>query len=385
MGTPLSPYQECHPFFPSSLSHDLVVSSIRFSKPSVVIPKPEDEVSEEKYNKVVIESAKKILAERGEPTPYTYILNGIIVELKREGVLLSGKKNPDEIMKEQIGKEFILRDAKDEKGKVIGQKWWFKDPSVIKYLDLVPLADRLETAIVDVLHRKIKVSFDDILQEVFIKFPNALTPDTQSIKEILSEYADKSKDGKWMMKPMMKARESVHSWIIIVLAELGKKAGFKIMIGQKEQGNVYGGKKLSDFCSHPQPVFKDIPGKNLDRIKQIDLIWYKNGVIYSEFEVENTTAITEAVVRGSNIPYGSVKRFILIPEERERMLFRKIQEPMLKDNIEKNNWKFIFYKDLETFYDESKKRRVIDEESIENISRGLKKSEKPLQLKLLNA
>jgi hypothetical protein len=25
MGTPLSPYQECHPFLPSSLAHDLVV------------------------------------------------------------------------------------------------------------------------------------------------------------------------------------------------------------------------------------------------------------------------------------------------------------------------------------------------------------------------
>jgi hypothetical protein len=122
----------------------------------------------------------------------------------------------------------------------------------------------------------------------------------------------------------------------------------------------------------------------LDRIKQIDLIWHKNGIIYFEFEVENTTAITEAVVRGSNIPYGSVKRFILIPEERERMLFRKIQEPMLKDNIEKNDWKFIFYRDLERFYDESKKKKGIDTEFIDRISRGLKKSEKPLQLKLLN-
>jgi hypothetical protein len=27
MGTPLSPYQECHPFLPSSLAYDLVVSS----------------------------------------------------------------------------------------------------------------------------------------------------------------------------------------------------------------------------------------------------------------------------------------------------------------------------------------------------------------------
>jgi hypothetical protein len=29
MGTPLSPYQECHPFLPSSLAYDLVVSSVQ--------------------------------------------------------------------------------------------------------------------------------------------------------------------------------------------------------------------------------------------------------------------------------------------------------------------------------------------------------------------
>jgi hypothetical protein len=168
-----------------------------------------------------------------------------------------------------------------------------------------------------------------------------------------------------------------------MLAELGKKAGFRILIGQKEQANSYNGKKLSDFCSHQQPIFKEISSQNLDRIKQIDIIWYKNGIIHFEFEVENTTAITEAVVRGSNIPYSSVKRFFLIPEERERMLFRKIQEPMLKDSIEKNNWKFIFYKDVESLYDESKKKKVIDVTYIEEISRDLKK-EKPHQLKLLN-
>ena len=49
---------------------------------------------------------------------------------------------------------------------IIGKKWWFKDPSKIPYLEAIPLSDRIETAIVDALRRKVKVSFDDILQEI---------------------------------------------------------------------------------------------------------------------------------------------------------------------------------------------------------------------------
>ena len=68
-------------------------------------------------------------------------------------------------MKEQLKDEFTLVNVKDEKGKSIGKKWWFKDPKSISYLELVPLGDRVETTIVDVLRNKVQVSFDDILQE----------------------------------------------------------------------------------------------------------------------------------------------------------------------------------------------------------------------------
>jgi hypothetical protein len=87
---------------------------------------------------------------------------------------------------------------------------------------------------------------------------------------------------------------------------------------------------------------------SLDRIRQIDVLWLEDGRIRFEFEVENTTGISEAIIRGSNIP-GELnpKRFIIIPEERERFLFRKIQEPILAETINKAKWNFIRYDDLE--------------------------------------
>jgi len=333
---------------------------MRFRKPESEKLKTEEKIDEERYKRIVLESAKRIIAERGEPTPYTFILNGIIVELKKEGALLTGKSNPDNVMKEFQDKEFVLIDIKDEKGKIVGKKWWFKNPSEIPYLEAVPLTDRVETAIVDVLRRKIKASFDDILQEIFIKFPNALTPETQDIKSLLEEYAKPTKDGNWQLKDIVRSRESDHSKLIFYLSILGQKAGYEVWIGSKEQGDTFNNEKLSKYVTNHNPVFRFIPSTNLDRVKQIDVIWHDDGRVKFEFEVENTTAITEAIVRGSNIPHDKIRRIIVIPEERERLLHRKLEEPMIKETVEKDGWKFIFYKDIEDFFKHHKTKKKVD-------------------------
>ncbi len=346
---------------------------IRFKKPEAERKLTEGQVSEERYERIVVEAAKRILAERGEPTIYQYILNGIIVELKQEVALFSGKKNPDEIMKEHLKDEFTLVNVKDEKGKTIGKKWWFKDPKSIPYLELVPLGDRVETAVVDVLHSKVKVSFDDILQEIFIKFPNALTPDTQDIRGILNEYADTTPDGKWVLKPIVKVRESEHSKMVYFLGILGQKAGFEVWIGIREQGDSYNKVKLSSLINNKKLNFRFIPVTNLDRVKQIDVIWLDEGRVKYEFEVENTTAITEAIVRGSNIPHDTIKRLIVIPKEREKLLYRKLEEPILKESLMRDNWQFIFYNDLERFFNNNKRKKEILIEAFDKIFRMPKK------------
>lgn len=329
---------------------------MRFKKPESQKTLTPAEVSEERYERIVVESAKRIIAERGEPIIYQHILNGIIVELKREGALLSGSKNIDDIMKAHHDEDFVLIDIKDKQGKKIGNKWWLKDPKSIPYLELIPLVDRVETAIINVLHGKVKVSYDEILQTIFIKFPNALTPDTQSIKDLLDEYASKTSDGKWRLKPNVKKTESDHSKMIYFLGILGKKAGFEIWIGIREQSDVYNKVKLSELIINKSPVFRFIPTINLDRVKQIDVLWYKDGKINYEFEVENSTAITEAIVRGSNIPHDDIKRIIVIPKERENLLIRKISEPIFKDRLSEYKWEFIYYRDLEKFFNRHKKK-----------------------------
>jgi hypothetical protein len=159
---------------------------------------------------------------------------------------------------------------------------------------------------------------------------------------------------------------------------LGRKAGLDVWIGQKEQGETYDNRKLYDLVTNKDPLWRYLPTMSMDRIKQIDVLWHNEGRLKFEFEVENTTAITEAIVRGSNIPHETLKRLIVIPDEREGMLFRKMKEPMLNENIIKNNWKFLFYTDIKNFFEKNIKSKKIKINDFEKLFK-LPKEARPIQ------
>jgi len=332
---------------------------IRFKKPESEKILTEKHMDMASYEREVVWAAKRIIETRGEPTIYQHILNGIMVELKGGRYAPIGARNIEDVLKDHVGEEFELIYIKNEKGKVIGRKWWLKGRDFSNFTTPA-LADRIEREIITVLDKKVKASFDDILQSIFMDFPNALTPDTQDVKTILEEYAKKTSDGKWMLKPGLgeKDRGSLHSRMIYILATLGKKAGFDIWIGSKEQGDVYNKKPLKVLCDDIR-CFKNVPQEEiaLDRVKQIDVLWLEDGNIKYEFEVENTTGISEAIIRGSNIPDDHhLKRYILIPKQRENFLFKKLQEPILQETIKKVKWNFIRFQDLDAVFKKAKKR-----------------------------
>lgn len=335
---------------------------IRFKKPKAQRKLPlENKVDAMRFEKIVIESVKKMIAKRGEPTSYNDILKRIYIELDKHGYLLLAKpENIEKIIKKYEGKEFEF---------IKGQGWWFKDPS--KYwLDIIPLQDRVEKVIIQTLHKNFKISFDDILQELFINFQNALTPNPSNIKEILTEYAKPTKDKKWQFLQKVVEREKEHNKMIGHLAELGLKMGFKIWIGRRERGGIYKGEPLSKLSEDGLQL--PFSTEALKNIEMIDVLWIDKDQIVYEFEVENTTGITEAITRGSYITNTKTKRFIVIPEERENLLHKKINAPILKDRIIKFGWKFLFYKDLIEFCLEHKRKKTIKINEFDVLARSLK-------------
>lgn len=344
---------------------------IRFRKPKRENQVTEKQMDMKEYELIVVEDAMRIIGERREPTMYQHILNGIMVDLKGGKDVPIGAKSIEEILKENVSKKFEMIPVKDEKGKTIGKKWWVRGWD-LSHFSQPTLSDRVERAIIHVLDKKVKVSFDDILQSIFIEFPNAQTPDTQNIKEILEEYAKKTKDGKWMLKPGLDEvyRKTKHSEMIYYLALLGKKAGYEVLIGLNEQKSSYAKTPLSKL-SDKVPAIRYVPQEEmtLSRIRQIDVLWLEDGRLRYEFEVENTTGITGAIVRGSNIPTDlRVKRFIVIPKERENLLYKRMQEPIIQQSLKKDKWSFIRYHALQDIFDKYKSKRKFDPEEMDKIA-----------------
>lgn len=325
---------------------------IRFSKPAQEKEKSAMEVDEERYEKVVVETVKRILAERGEPTSYSYLINFVDVELEKNGLLLGAKTDIIDVLEKYKNKEFVL--VEGQEGLLKSKKWWFKDPSKISFLDRIPLSERVEKAVIDVLKSRDKASFDDILQYIFTKFPNSLTPETQSVKSFLNAYAVKTKDKRWILNANFNLIESQHIVMIRNLAEIGNKLGYDVWVAHSSE-------ELSKIAL----TELSLPIERIDRVKEIDVLWIREYRVEYEFEVENTTQVTESIVRGSNIPY-SVKRFIVVPDEREKMLKSKFDEPLLKERIENDNWQMITYSDLTKYYEGKQK---VDIASFEKMAR----------------
>jgi len=307
---------------------------IRFFKPAKSSAAlSTEEIDRERYERIVLNAVTDLIAHRGEATPYTFILNSyadIYAELKKEGYLFSAPEGIEEILKKNLDKTFVLED----------NKWWFKDPSKIPFIQRVPLNERVEDTVITMLNREDKVSFDKIMEEIFTKFPNALTPDTKTVRQILDEYAQK-RDGKWKLKPAVKRQIDQHNVIVELVSQIGEKLGFGIIADLPER-------------RVPSLPFKS---DNPDRVMRIDAIWLRAAAPIYEFEVEHSTGFSDGIDRGSNLNTEGIRRIFVTPRERRGKLKRKFQEKKFSEEIKRYGWRFMYYSDIEELYELTKSRK----------------------------
>jgi hypothetical protein len=55
-----------------------------------------------------------------------------------------------------------------------------------------------------------------------------------------------------------------------------------------------------------------------------------------------------------------------------------MKDPMLNENVIKNNWKFLFYRDLKNFFEKNKKSKKIDLSDFEKLFK-LPQEARPIQ------
>lgn len=341
---------------------------LRFKKPpkKSAILRPE-EIDELRFEKIVVESTIALLAERAEPTPYTIIINYIDPVLAKHGYFSSLHTGLDinNVLKNHLGKEFVLLPTKI--GGAEGKLWWFKDTSIVPRLSEIPLTERVEQTVYRKLYEKGRVTFTEVWDAVSTEFPNSLTSDSTSILDALKIYARQVSGGYWMLKPEIQHRINQHSEMIATLALVGKKQGYDIWVGKREQQQkdnslISQGKRLSDYMTLKH--LKVDNAKNQEVIENIDLLWIRNMQITAIFEVESTTSMMSALMRGSNVD-SAVDKFMILPEERETQFNNKMTSPLFREHFENENWKVIFFDALRAAY--TKEKTDLDIFSIVNL------------------
>lgn len=333
---------------------------LRFNKPKTAVSKPE-EIDEVRFENIVVETTIGLLAERAEPTPYTIIINYIDPVLAKHGFFGSLKTGLDinTVLKKHLDKEFMLLPAK--LGGAEGKLWWFKDTFIVPRLSEIPLTERVEQTVYRKLYQRGRVTFTEMWDAVSTEFPNSLTSDSTSIKDALNIFARKVSGGYWLLKPEIQQRVNQHSEILAILALIGKKRGHNIWIGKREQrergsGLVATGKTFKEYMTLKQ--LKVDNASNQSVIENIDLIWIKGKEIKAIFEIESTTTMTSALMRGSNVD-ERVDKFMVLPEEREGQLRNKLTSPLFKDHFENENWQLIYFDTLRNAYTKQKAKTDI--------------------------
>ena len=290
----------------------------------------------------VIETAKELIAQRNEPTPYQILFNGILSELSSSGFDIENFDiNIKKILEKKVGSIFKISSKKDNGA---GKYWWFQKPSDhIKYPDR-DLNDRLEWTISSFLRNKQSVSFDDVLAKIFIKYPNGLTPEVKSIDTVLKKYGRKAGD-LWHYKGVETEQIfTEHTKQLVLLSRIGKSMGFKVYIGKAEQSDRYENKKLSELADLTDLNILNLENRKKARIEMIDMLWIKNKHIEYAIEVENSTKFISGLQRASNLNYD-IKKIMVLPEARKQE-FLSIQDPLFLEIFKQHNWKYLFYGDV---------------------------------------
>jgi hypothetical protein len=296
----------------------------------------------------VTEKAKEIISLRNEPTPYDFIIAGLVPEMLQAGYTQPQdyKNEINRILMRNVGPEKIFKVLKNSTNKA-GDYWWFSDPNQHIAFPDRPLSDRVEEAVISILRRKISVKLDDVLGELFRTYPNGLTPDPRNITTILKKYATPSA-GKWKIKPSTIRHATRHSEMIKTIAVIGRRAGCKIYIGRREQPEALDEvQMLRDLAdsSADDALRLQYDREKLHRVQMIDVLWLSKGRVAAAFEVEHSTGFASAVFRASNLD-AAIPKFMVVPEARENELL-KMRDPLFLASVGQNNWKYATYDAVE--------------------------------------
>lgn len=127
------------------------------------------------------DAAARLLRDRAEPTAWPMLQAGLYAALGRTDVLGNAAHLPEG---EHVLRE-SLHDGLSGCVELADHHWWLVENPI----DSAPLADRVELTVRDLLRSRAAWPSDDLLHEVYARFPDQLTPDRALVATTISSYA----------------------------------------------------------------------------------------------------------------------------------------------------------------------------------------------------
>ncbi|BCD70420.1 hypothetical protein SNTW_10650 [Helicobacter suis] len=304
-------------------------------------------------NEMIVKIGIRAISARNEPTPFVILFDAILAEITSSGYIFSHDCDGDikKALSAEIGKTFIITDR--GKATKADRLWWLKEPHKHISLYHVPLSDRVDKVILYELKTKALITPDDALAAIYKNFPNGLTPTESSIQASLKKFALKSSGGYVYNKNAEGVLQATkHTEYIYYIGNIGKKLGYKIYVGKREQpekitikGQEIHLRSICDVLNLQEVLNLNQEEYFVSRAEMIDLIFIKNNKIKCIFEVENSTNIVTALHRASVLD-DNVDKIIVIPDARKNELLR-LKDTLTRKVIKDHNWKYITYSDVD--------------------------------------
>ncbi len=148
------------------------------------------------------EAARAHLIERGEPASYISLLTQIVVSAHQQGLLSSQYGKTLNERQEEL--EACLADSdvfvRFNPGIApdTGQ-YWLRQPLI----EHTPLAERLETALLDLLRANPTPLDAEVQRTANLRCPGLLTPESELIDAVMAAYAERVSDSRpgWQLRP----------------------------------------------------------------------------------------------------------------------------------------------------------------------------------------
>lgn len=186
------------------------------------------------FEDMLSNSGKTYLKTRGEPSPYIYVHAAGLIGLSRKPIQESANTPFDLLGRVQSScqhafsyRKGFLRFEGSDKSLEVGQ-WWVLEPDT----DAIPLADRIEMALVELLIKKPGINISEVDRFICDSLPGLMTPEKKFLQVCLESYGEVNldKDGGWFLREEdnpSKRRNEIHE-MANLLSSLGKRLGFKV-------------------------------------------------------------------------------------------------------------------------------------------------------------